>query len=89
MAKDKKINLLFDATIIVNAYDKKTIKSQRGFFFVALNVLRQLSHCKDITIYLYSQNLNLERCWNKIKKQYFQDQNSKRILPHIPGIKKN
>lgn len=32
MAKDKKINLLFDATIIVNAYDKKTIKSQRDFF---------------------------------------------------------
>ena len=86
MAKDKKINLLFDATIIVNAYDKKQ-SNRSGIFFVALNVLRQLSHCKDITIYLYSQNLNLERCWNKIKKQYFQDQNSKRILPHIPGIK--
>ena len=70
MAKDKKINLLFDATIIVNAYDKKQ-SNRSGIFFVALNVLRQLSHCKDITIYLYSQNLNLERCWNKIKKQYF------------------
>ena len=49
MAKDKKINLLFDATIIVNAYDKKQ-SNRSGIFFVALNVLRQLSHCKDIFI---------------------------------------
>ena len=40
MAK-KKINLLFDATIIMNAYDKKqTCRS--GIFFVALNVLKEL-----------------------------------------------
>ena len=85
MAKRKKINLLFDATIIVNAYDKKQ-SNRSGIFFVALNILKQLCSYKDITIYLYSQNPKLRARWPEIKSLYFQETDAEGLLPYLPGF---
>ena len=78
MAK-KKINLLFDATIIMNAYDKKqTCRS--GIFFVALNVLKELVKRKNIIIYLYAQNSDVEKKWKELKTSYFENIDCKRVM---------
>ena len=84
MAK-KKINLLFDATIIMNAYDKKQ-SCRSGIFFVALNVLKELCSYKNIKIYLYCQNLQLISHWKNVKKNFFEGLDCRRIFPCKPDI---
>lgn len=75
----KKINLLFDATIIMNAYDKKQ-SCRSGIFFVALNVLKELVKRKNIVVYLYMQNNDIEKKWKEVKTSYFENIDCRRVM---------
>lgn len=52
---EKKINILYDATIICKILKKNASRS--GIFFVAYNVLQEFLKREDFNVYLYSENM--------------------------------
>lgn len=63
--KEKKINIIFDASVLAFNFQKNSTRS--GIFFTALNILNELLNCKDVNVYLYmspqnyAEELNLSR----------------------------
>ncbi len=49
-----KINIIYDATVLLNDFDKNSSRS--GIFWVAYNVLKELSKKTEFKIYLYCEN---------------------------------
>ena len=68
---DKKINLLFDGTVISNALDNNANRS--GIFFCAYNILLEMLKRSDIELYLYCDLDRLEL----LKKIIVNDKNLK------------
>ena len=56
----KKVNLLYDATLVCNMLTKDSFRS--GIFFVAYNVLLEFLKRPNYNIYLYADDLvNLKK----------------------------
>ena len=53
----KKINVLYDATLVCNINKKNYTRS--GIFFVAYNVLRELLKREDFNVFLYADDMGL------------------------------
>lgn len=54
----EKIKVLFDANIILNNYNSKT-SGRSGIFWTAFNIAKQLAKRKEISLFLYSDNLKI------------------------------
>ena len=57
---DKKINLVFDVTILIQNNQKNYFRS--GIFFTAVNILKELSKVSDFKISLYCRRKFLYEC---------------------------
>lgn len=68
MAKNKKINLLFDATILSNGCRKDASRS--GLFVVALNTFKYFIKKTDIHIYLYCQSTLINNLKKELEKDF-------------------
>ncbi|MFI3300887.1 MAG: glycosyltransferase family 1 protein [Candidatus Gastranaerophilales bacterium] len=69
---DKKINILYDASLIFETFDSKKA-NRSGLFFTALNILKEFICSEKINISLYSDNPSLYKKWNSLKKELEKD----------------
>lgn len=66
---DKKINLVFDVTILIQNNQKNCFRS--GIFFTVVNILKELSKVSDFKISLYCRKKFLYECYKSNFLQQF------------------
>ncbi len=95
MIEEKKINLLFDASIISINFDLKN-SGRSGIFWVAYNILKEMNKRKNLNIKLFDINYNYKRLEEFLNESGFENceiikNNSKifSILSNLIYIKYN
>ncbi len=74
----KKINMVFDATLLLQVFDEKTA-SRSGIFFVSYNLLTEFTKNDGINIALYSNNSEFYKKWDILKSILEKDVSCKDI----------
>lgn len=68
MDKDKKLNLLYDVTVMVNDLEKNAKRS--GIYFVAYNILKELLKSDKINLSLYCDDNKTFELYSVMKKGF-------------------
>ncbi len=72
MREKMKMNMIFDATLLLHYFDSKT-NSRSGIFFVQLNLLKQFALKPNLNIFLYSSYSKSYKKWKNLQKELIDD----------------